>query len=483
MSSPFAPAAFLRRLLAYQLALSVFGLGYWVQATFGDVSVDQAIWHLVYAQGTAHLVTNIFYVELLMDLLVAPLLGALLAAAVHSWLAERVAGWRRRLLAGAPALCGIAALGALGLQFSAFSYAAAYFQPDRFAQDFVDPATVPLLQERRRNLVLIYAESLEASYGNEDLFGRDLLEPLHVLGGQSYPFYRPAAGATWTMAAMVATQCGVPLKVYAQQDMRDRGHGKSFLPGATCLGDVLQAHGYRNVFLGGVSLSFAGKGRFLRDHGYQQASGLDEWRAAGARKDEANVWGLWDSALFERATASLDRLHASGQPFSLTLLTLDTHNPFAFLSPACAREGARDFDGIVACSAGQIAGFLGHAKERGYFADTTFVVIGDHLAMPNPALEQLEASPQRGIFNLVLGDDLPRPNAAEIMPFDWFPTLVELAGIDVAGDRLGLGYSAVGDADAPPDSGRFREWSLAHVNGSKRYDQLWQPAASEPAAQ
>jgi phosphoglycerol transferase len=367
----------------------------------------------------------------------------------------------------------------LGLQFSVFSYAAAYLGPDHFARDYVDPATVALQAGQRRNLVLIYAESLEASYGDATLFGQDLLAPLRELGGRSYPWYRPATGATWTMAGIVATQCGVPLKVYAERDLRPRAGGKTFLPGATCLGDLLRAQGYRNVFLGGVSLDFAGKGRFLRDHGYDEAWGWDEWQGAGAKKEDANAWGLWDSALFERATTTLDRLHAAGQPFNLTLLTLDTHNPNGLLSPACRRAGARDFEGIVACSARQIAAFVRHARDRGYLRDTTVVVIGDHLAVPNPVYETLLRSGRRGIFNLVAGENLPSANTGELMPFDWFPTLLELAGTRVAGDRLGLGYSAVGSAEAVPPPDRAQEWSLARVNGSPRYDRLWMP--QEPA--
>ena len=349
--------------------------------------------------------------------------------------------------------------------------------------DYIDPAQVRTVAQQRRNLVLIYAESLEAGYGDAHLFGKDLLAPLHRLGGRSFAWYRPAAGATWTIAGMVATQCGVPLKVYAQQDMRPRGDGRAFLPGATCLGDVLRTHGYRSVFLGGVSLSFAGKGRFLRDHGYDETWGLDEWLRAGAKKEEANVWGLWDSALFERATATLDRLHASGQPFNLTLLTLDTHNPAGFLSPPCRQRGDLSFSGIVACSADQIAALVRHARERGYLKDTTVVVIGDHLAMPNPVHETLvQAGERRGMFNLVVGDGLPAPNTDQLMPFDFFPTLVELAGIQVEGDRLGLGYSAVGPADVRPPPQRAQQWSLSHVNGSRRYDELWSAGEARPAA-
>jgi phosphoglycerol transferase len=282
-------------------------------------------------------------------------------------------------------------------------------------------------------------------------------------------------GATWTMAAMVATQCGVPLKVYSEAPVRARPDRKSFLPGATCLGDVLQAHGWRNVFLGGAPLSFAGKGTFLRDHGYVDTRGRDEWEHAGVKPAELNEWGLVDSALFERAHATLRTLQAGRQPFNLTLLTIDTHNPNGFQSAYCRAEGARDFQGIVGCSALQIANFIAQARQAGELKDTVVVVLGDHLAFPNPAWERLQqAGDTRRMFDLFVGDDLPRPNTTELLPFDLFPSLLTLLGLPPEGQRLALGYSAFGPAPATRPQHRAAAWSLAATRGSATYDRLWQ---------
>jgi phosphoglycerol transferase len=475
---PFLRRRFLLRWAAYQAAFSIAGLVVWIPATFGDVTIEQAMWHLGYADGAAIMLSEIFYVECAVYVLAVPFVFALLAAWLHGRLAPRLAGWRRRVLRAAPAMLAGAAVGALALQFSAFSYAAAYLEPDRFAEKFVEPKQVPLAQERRRNLILIYAESLETTYSDASLFGGDLLAPMRRLGGHRYGWYRPAAGATWTIAGMVSTQCGVPLRVYAQRDVRPNPEGKTFLPGATCLGDILQAHGYRNVFLGGAPLSFSGKGRFLADHGYEEAWGREEWERAGVAKAGFNAWGTFDSALFEQARIRLAQLHASGQPFNLTLLTLDTHNPFGFLSADCRKRGATGFEGIVRCSAEQITEFVEFARDKGYLENTVVVVIGDHLAVPNPLYDKLVQAPRRGIFNLFIGRDLPRPNTGELLPFDLFPTLVELAGIRVPGDRLGLGYSAVGEVEVARPANRAQEWSLAAVRGSARYDELWRASAA-----
>lgn len=470
------------RFLAYYAAFAAVALAAWIQQTFGAPSIDQILYHLRYSEGAAVQMSQIFIFTLAVEVLCFPLGFALAAAIAHAGLSRRGPAWWHRVLSAGPPAALAWGVAALMMQFSAFSYAAAHFGPDRFAERHVDPVAVRLQPLQPRNLVVVYAESLEDTYGDPAAFGSDLLAPLRQVGGQAFAHYAPAEGTTWTMAGIVATQCGVPLKIYSEYDIkRPPGAQRVFLPGATCLGDLLRARGYRSVFLGGAPLSFAGKGSFLRDHGYDETWGRDEWERAGVQPAELNEWGLYDSALLERARAKLDELHAAPHPFLLTVLTLDTHNPHGFLSPACRGRGARNFEGIVACGAAQLAEFVQYARARGYLKDTAIVIVGDHLAVPNPAWDKLRQAPRRGIFNLVV-TDAPLPlNRQDVLPFDWFPTLVELAGFQVVGDRLGLGYSAVYAEDAvrPTD---HHEIPLASLGGSAGYQRLWEQRTAVPAA-
>jgi phosphoglycerol transferase len=467
-------ARFLIQALGYWAAFALVALAGWIGDTFGDPSLDQILYHLHYSEGVAVRMSGLFVFTFVMQVLLFPLAFAALAAFVHTRLKARPHLRIRRVLPSLPrAALGVGVF-ALLLKFSVFSYAAALFGPDRFGAAYVNPARVQPVPERPRNLVLIYVESLEDTYGNAQVFGRDLLSPLRAAGGVSFPEYRPQPGTTWTMAAMVATQCGVPLTVYSEDDMRPASHGREFLPGAVCLGDILAAHGYRNVFLGGVSLAFAGKGRFLRDHGYQDARGEEEWESAGMSAAERNEWGLYDGALLTRARLQLDQLHAAGQPFNLTLLTLNTHNPNGFLSPKCRARGAVDFEGIVECVSAQVADFVQFARDRGYLRDTAIVVVGDHLAVPNPVWDKLQRAPRRGIFNLLVTQPAVERNTDVVVPFDFFPTLLQLAGFRVPGDRLGLGYTALGPAQVPRPAER-EPIALAGLHGSAVYRGLWNP--------
>lgn len=470
----------LRLARAYASAGAALGLALWVRSNFGEPSIDQILYHLQFSEGAAVQMSGIFIFTFVMEVLVIPLVFALLGAAVHVLVVRSVPRIRRKARA-LPSLSMAAGVAALLAQFSAFSYAASYLEPDHFGAGYVAPQQVRLAPERPRNLVIIYAESLDAAYGDASLFGRDLLAPLRRAGGDSFPSYRQEPGTNWTIAGMVATQCGVPLKGYTEHDVPRTDGERTFLPSAVCLGDLLQERGYRNVFMGGAPLSFAGKGSFLRDHGYTEVHGREEWERAGATPDEFNVWGLYDSSLLQRAKTKLADLHAAGEPFNLTLLTLDTHNPHGFMSPACRNRGARDFEGIVLCASEQLDDFVRFAQDQGYLENTTIVIFGDHLAVPNPVFDKLKQAPQRGIFNVMIGTDLPQRNTDSVVHFDFFPTLVELAGLRVEGDRLGLGYSAIGTPQAARPEQR-PSVSLLGLNGSPRYRALWSagPSAAAP---
>ncbi|HZY17121.1 MAG TPA: sulfatase-like hydrolase/transferase [Ramlibacter sp.] len=468
----------LLRFLGYFTSFAAVGLAAWIDHTFGEPSIDQILYHLHYSEGAAVQMGQIFIFTFIAEVIAFPFGFAVAAHLAHGAVERRWPAWRAHVLKAALPAAALWGVAALLLQFSVFSYAAAQLGPDRFAELYVDPNTVKLHDGPRSNLIIIYAESLEETYGDPQAFGRDLLAPLRQLGGQRFANYQPAEGATWTMAGIVASQCGVPLKVYSEYDIRRQpGSARVFLPGATCLGDILAARGYRNVFLGGAPLSFAGKGSFLRDHGYTNTYGRDEWEKAGAKPEELNEWGLYDSALLQRARSKLDELHASGQPFNLTLLTLDTHNPHGFMSPACRARGARDFSGIVDCAATQLADFVRFVEQRGYLRDTRVVIIGDHLAVPNPLWTQLQQARHRSIFNLVLARPQIQFNRADVLPFDMFPTLLELAGTAVEGDRLGLGYSAAFQTNVVRPQGGS-PITLGALRGSRSYRALWEPGDS-----
>jgi phosphoglycerol transferase len=341
---------------------------------------------------------------------------------------------------------------------------------------------VAVRADKPKNLILIYVESLETGYAKRQVVGDNLIAPLTDVAADSFGAYAQVPGTSWTIAAIVATQCALPLKRITVYDENKQGElVPSFLPNATCLSDIMAGHGYHNVFMGGASAGFAGKGRFLRTHHYHEVYGKEDWQRQGVTDDRMNGWGLFDEDLFSRARTKLDRLHASGQPFNLTLLTVDTHEPAGHLSPGCARRGHTGFKGVIRCSAGEVADFVRFVRERGFLLDTNIVIVGDHIARRNPLSDALERVPERTLFNAFIGENAPARNREQLVHFDLLPTILEFNGFTVGGGRLGLGYSGFNRHGAGPEPGRLAAMRASVLNPSGTYRALW-IARSPPAS-
>ena len=287
---------------------------------------------------------------------------------------------------------------------------------------------------RRRDLIFIFAESLEATYGNSQLLGSDLTPRLTALAktGLHFTDMRQAPLAGWTTGALVASHCAFSIGPSA--------HGTTLLKPfsfdvrfarATCLGDVLAAHGYRTVFMGGARLAFAGKGRFLAAHGFAERYGLAALAPLLDDPGYVSGWGLHDDSLLALTLDKLTELARHEQPFALALLTLDTHAPENVASASCGTPGqdpSKEF--AVRCADRLIADFI--ATVRQHFPDAVVVLFSDHLARFNSVMHaRLHpfAAERRLRFVAWAPHHAPRTVARRGTHFDVGPTVLDLLGI------------------------------------------------------
>jgi phosphoglycerol transferase len=330
---------------------------------------------------------------------------------------------------------------------------------DNFEELLGPTVTAVFAGRQRPNIVMIYAESVGQRYFDESVFP-DLMPNLKRLREKSIHFTNVSqgVGAGWTVAGMVASQCGYPLSEAHDVGGNDLGLFDDFLPRATCLGDILKKDGYRLTFIGGADARFAGKGNFLRSHGYSEILDRNYLLKTLADKSYQNEWGVFDDTLFEFATGKFMDLSKDQSPFLLTLLTLDTHHPNGFLSRSCGIYGSGSNSSLNAihCTDQLISRYIEHIRNSPYSDNTYIVVLSDHLAMRNQASSLLASSkmPRRLTFFVNTPDNRKGENGNAGIHYDIAPTILDLIGYDISGQ---MGFGAPLTKGQGYLSGKFNE--------------------------
>ena len=311
----------------------------------------------------------------------------------------------------------------------------------------------------RKNIILIYAESLEALYFDTDLFG-DIVPNIRHLSGDAHRFTNlvQTGGTGWTIAGIIASQCGFPLEVgYHMAHNSTIVSVENPYPDQTCLADILSANGYETVYMGGAPLWFAGKKNFLSTHGYQKISGYEELTPRLPDKEYHSGWGVYDDSLFKMALDDLQLLEASDKPYLLTLLTLDTHHPKGLPSKSCKKLTDNDdpMSNSVYCSDQLVSGFIREAMNIVDMDETIIVLFSDHLSLRNTLWDKLKENKQRRRLTFMVFDD--RPPTVSNRPathFDVAPTMLEAAGFNDQ-TRLGAGVSLFSSSPKDPSGKRL----------------------------
>ena len=292
--------------------------------------------------------------------------------------------------------------------------------------------------ENRPNLIYIYLEGFERSFLDDSTFP-GLAPNLRRLESQALSFnnIKEVYGTRWTIAGMVASQCGLPL-----QPVANANKPGTFMPGAYCLGDILHENDYYLAYLGGASMRFGGKGNFYTTHKFDLVEGRSELLTRLPESTPVSEWGLYDEKLFSLVADKHLQLSQLEGPFGLFLLTLDTHPPEGYPSSSCSgiqyRDGSNPTLNAVHCSDLLVSQLVKKIMSVKSFDNTLIVVASDHLSLNSTASNRLEQVRRRNLF-FVLGDNIsPGVSDRYGSPLDITPTLLSLMGTSIAEFNLGV---------------------------------------------
>ncbi|MBR2730306.1 MAG: sulfatase-like hydrolase/transferase [Lachnospiraceae bacterium] len=435
--------------------VSFIGFGaLWGLTTWGEIDIDEIIFQLqMPLEGTGN--------GMLLDYAVKGILPVFFVVGAYILLAvrSRNSRYRMRVVAG----CLAAVLLSVVLirryvweRLHVEEWFAGQADQSMFIQDnYVSTADVKLtFPEQKRNLIYIYLESMEVTFADRDsggAFPENVIPELTALARDNEDFSGSSdalnggivyVGTSFTTGGMFAQTTGLPLKISIGKNNMDTQ--ESFFPGIKGLGDILQEEGYKQVLMIGSNATFGGRRLYYREHGDFE---IDDYLYAKEQgwipEDYKVFWGYEDEKLFAFAKKRLTEMAAEDAPFHLTLLTVDTHFEDGYVCRLCKDEfGENQYANVIACSSRQVAAFVDWIRKQDFFENTTVILAGDHTTMDKDFCAEIDSSYRRKAYVAYINAAAQPADPAKTRTYatlDAFPTTLAALGVQIEGNRLGLG--------------------------------------------
>ena len=221
--------------------------------------------------------------------------------------------------------------------------------------------------QRDVNVVLILVESLGSDFIGALGDTRGLSPEFDKLCEQGLLFNNWYATGNRTARALEAVITAMP--PLPTESILKRDHSTNVFT----LAHVLAERGYERLFATGGRGMFDGVKSFMTANGFNHFVEQSDHQAPVF----VNAWGVSDEDMFHRSVEQLDKFHQQGKPFFATLLTVSNHRPFTF--PAGRIESEEQTrENAVRYSDWAIGDFFTRVREKEFYKNTIFIVMGDH---------------------------------------------------------------------------------------------------------
>lgn len=332
---------------------------------------------------------------------------------------------------------------------------------DFIEKNYVTPSSENIVfPEQKRNLVYIYLESMESTFLSKEQGGQmeqNIIPELYEIARDNVSFSDtdsiggsiPLAGMGITSAAMVAQTSGLPL--YLPDNWDEEKTREIFIDNATTLGDILADNGYAQYLVIGSDAKFGARDQYYKAHGDTVILDFLAAPEKGIIPADYNnrFWGMEDKYVYEFAKQELTQIAKEDRPFSLTLLTSDTHFPDGYYCDLCKDELGDSFSDVLSCASHQVSDFLQWLQQQDFYENTTVVIAGDHLSMDADYIKRQNVDVMhRRVYNAFINTAGVTPSQTQDRLFastDLFPTTLAAMGVEIKGDRLGLGTNLYSD--------------------------------------
>lgn len=465
---------FFNVVLAFLVVFAVlaYATAKWYIGKYGDIGFDSILFTMFSELSGVEsgLVVDYICKTLVVSLLAAALIVFLLFFQSDSAICIRIKNKTIRLYpfsyAVRAVLC-LAFFGVFTLKAANLSGLSAYIKVSMtdskiFDSEYVYPAETQLtFPENKRNLIYIFLESMETTFfdtSHGGAYSENIIPELYSLAESNVNFSQNGGvggcqqcnGATWTAGAMVAHSAAIPLKLPTAIDGNDYGLYNDFLPGVVNLTDVLKANGYYQALILGSDASFGGRDSYYLQHGIDD---IFDYLSAPSDDiiddDYCNYWwGMEDKYVYEYAKQCLNKVSRENKPFALTLLTSDTHFTEGYVCDLCPGGYTDQYKTVYSCASRQLNDFIEWLKQQDFYENTTVIIVGDHCTMDNDYMTNtLGFYENRYIYNCFLNSAVEPVNSKNrvFTQLDMFPSTLAAMGVQIEGNRLGMGVNLFSD--------------------------------------
>lgn len=495
LSAPFGFLSILSILLA---SLATY-LVHWVKTTCGDVSFSIIVLQLTSPiKGTDSTIIN----SIIKSGIIPPfiititivLAYLLIVRALHHMgelPVRKIPRWSKIMIEIALVVFLVNTICVQGTNVGMWDYLYSLKQTTTLYEDnYVDPSSVNMtFPEKKRNLIYIYLESMENSYMDEANGGNmndNYIPNLTKLAKENVSFSNRAnklggsvclEATAYTAGGLIAQTAGINLKLENTGSM----FGK-FLPGLTSLGDILNKEGYKQMFLCGSNGDFAGRDTYFKTHKDYQIEDYNSAIEEGDIPSDYRVfWGHEDEILYKRAKKHLKKMAEDGQPFNFTMLTVDTHYPKGYKCRLCKNQYEYQYANVISCADQQVYDFVNWIKQQDFFENTTIIIAGDHTTMvdtADPFWTNLDDDYKRTVYNVIINPgcsykkEVTRKRNFSTM--DMFPTTLAALGVQIDGNRLGLGTNLFSGEKTLPEKYGVKYLNTELKKNDKEYNKFYE---------
>lgn len=324
-------------------------------------------------------------------------------------------------------------------------------QTDIYEKYYVDTNNVNVtLPKEKRNLIIIYLESMEASLFSKEnggAFDNSIIPELEEIAKNNLSFSNTnllgggytLTSTSFTISSITASTTGTPVNIKLFDGYTKE---KPFMKNVKSLGNILSDNGYNLELIQGSEKEFGALDLYSIDNGDFKVFDNNTAKEKGlVNQDYFEWWGIEDKKVLEFSKDELKELASSDKPFMMMLFTMDTHFKDGYQDKTCEKKYDEPLANAYSCSSKMVSEYLDWLKTQDFYSKTTIVLMGDHQVMQDSFYNDSKDY-DRVIYNSFINSVKSGNNFnRKFSQYDMYPTILASIGANIPGNKLGFGVN------------------------------------------